>query len=104
MSPREAWTLCVIMAVFFEATERLANIRPAVSGFGSARVQPGTELYRLGEETARLLSEAGFAVFSGGGPGPVEATDKRAMRGGGIAGGQNSQPVSADAVPRLTHT
>src|SRR5258708_26406416 len=89
MSPREAWTLCVIMAVFFEATERLANSRPAVSVFGSARVQPGTEFYRLGEETARLLSEAGFAVFSGGGPGLMEATNKGAFQGGGMAGGLN---------------
>src|SRR5258706_12783326 len=87
--PRGAWKLFGIMAEFFEATERLANIRPAVSVFGSARVQPGTEFYRLGEETARLLSEAGFAVFSGGGPGLMEATNKGAFEGGGMAVGLN---------------
>ena len=42
MSPREAWKLFGIMAEFFEATERLAGVRPAVSGVGSARVKPGT--------------------------------------------------------------
>jgi uncharacterized protein (TIGR00730 family) len=89
ISPREAWKLFGIMAEFFEATERLANIRPAVSVFGSARVQPGTEFYRLGEETARLLADAGFAVFSGGGPGLMEATNKGAFEGGGMAVGLN---------------
>ena len=89
ISPREAWKLFGIMAEFFEATERLANIRPAVSVFGSARVKPGTEFYRLGEETARLLSEAGFAVFSGGGPGLMEAVNKGAFEGGGMAVGLN---------------
>ena len=69
ISAREAWKLFGIMAEFFEATERLAGVRPAVSVFGSARVKPGTLYYRLAEETARLLSQAGFAVFSGGGPG-----------------------------------
>jgi len=71
ISAREAWKLFGIMAEFFEATERLAEIRPAVSVFGSARVKPGTLYYKLAEESARLLSAAGFAVFSGGGPGQV---------------------------------
>src|ERR1044072_431622 len=89
ISAREAWKLFGIRAEFFEATERLAGIRPAVSVFGSARVQPGTLYYRLAEDTARLLSEAGFAVFSGGGPGLMEATNKGAFEGGGRAGGRN---------------
>ena len=67
ISAREAWKLFGIMAEFFEATERLSDIRPAVSVFGSARVRAGTLYYKLAEETARLSSEAGFAVFSGGG-------------------------------------
>src|SRR5678815_2817192 len=91
ISSREAWKLFGIMAEFFEATERLANVRPAVSVFGSARVKPGTEYYKLAEETARLLSEAGFAVFSGGGPGLMEATNKGAFQGGGMEGGHELQ-------------
>src|SRR5947207_13438397 len=85
ISPREAWKLFGIMAEFFEATERLANIRPAVSVFGSARVKPGSPYYQLAEETARLLSDAGFAVISGGGPGVMEATNKGAYHGNGLA-------------------
>ena len=89
ISPREAWKLFGIMAEFFEATERLAHIRPAVSMFGSARVKQGTPYYKLAEETARLLSDAGFAIVSGGGPGVMEATNKGAFHGKGLAVGLN---------------
>ena len=89
ISAREAWKLFGIMAEFFEATERLAEIRPAVSVFGSARVRPGTPYYKLAEETARLLSDSGFSVISGGGPGLMEATNKGAFAGAGLAVGLN---------------
>jgi len=69
------------MAEFVDATERLTHIRPAVSLFGSARVAPGTPYYRLAEEVSRLLSEAGFAVISGGGPGVMEASNRGAFAG-----------------------
>jgi uncharacterized protein (TIGR00730 family) len=77
------------MAEFVAATERLANIHPAVSMFGSARIGPGSPYYRLAEDTARLLSDAGFAVVSGGGPGVMEATNKGAFHGKGLAVGLN---------------
>ena len=89
ISAREAWKLFGIMAEFFEATERLVGIRPAVSVFGSARTAPGTPYYELAEETARLLSDAGFTVISGGGPGLMEATNKGAFAGKGLAVGLN---------------
>ena len=89
ISAREAWKLFGIMAEFFEATERLNHIKPAVSVFGSARVAPGTPYYTLAEETARLLSDSGFSVISGGGPGLMEATNKGAFAGDGLAVGLN---------------
>ena len=103
ISAREAWKLFGIMAEFFEATERLAGVRPAVSVFGSARVKPGTEYYRLAEETARLLSAAGFAVFSGGGPGLMEATNKGAFEGGGMAVGLNIDLPREQPSSRYQH-
>jgi uncharacterized protein (TIGR00730 family) len=103
ISAREAWKLFGIMAEFFEATERLAGVRPAVSVFGSARVKQGTEYYRLAEETARLLSEAGFAVFSGGGPGLMEATNKGAFEGGGLAVGLNIDLPREQPSSRYQH-
>jgi len=77
---REAWRVFGIMAEFVEATERLVGIHPAVSVFGSARVKPGTPYWKLAEETARLLSDAGFSVVSGGGPGLMEATTRARSR------------------------
>ncbi|HVL35823.1 MAG TPA: TIGR00730 family Rossman fold protein [Burkholderiales bacterium] len=85
----EAWRVFGIMAEFVEATERLVGIHPAVSVFGSARVKPGTPYWNLAEKTARLLSDAGFAVVSGGGPGLMEATNKGAFEGLGLAVGLN---------------
>ena len=77
------------MAEFVEGTERLAGIRPAVSMFGSARAAPDSKVYLLAERTARLLSDAGFAVISGGGPGVMEAANKGAFYGRAPAVGLN---------------
>ena len=86
---REAWRVFGIMSEFVEATERLANIRPAVSVFGSARVAPGSHYYQLAEQVSRLLSDAGFTVISGGGPGVMEAANKGAFAGKSDAIGLN---------------
>jgi len=91
------------MAEFFEATERLAGVKPAVSVFGSARAKPGTRYYQLAEETARLLSDAGFAVFSGGGPGLMEATNKGAFQGRGMAVGLNIDLPREQPSSRYQH-
>jgi uncharacterized protein (TIGR00730 family) len=103
ISAREAWKLFGIMAEFFEATERLAGIHPAVSVFGSARVKPDTPYFRLAEETARLLSDAGFAVVSGGGPGLMQATNKGAFEGGGLAVGLNIDLPREQPSSRYQH-
>lgn len=81
LKARESWHLLGIISEFVEATERLAEIRPAVSIFGSARSRPGSPLYEQTEEIARKLSDAGFAVISGGGPGVMEAANKGAFAG-----------------------
>jgi hypothetical protein len=78
---RESWHLWGIISEFVEAAERLSEIRPAVSIFGSARARPGTPLYEQTEAIARKLSDAGFAVISGGGPGVMEAANKGAFAG-----------------------
>jgi uncharacterized protein (TIGR00730 family) len=70
-----------IMAEFIEATEYLSEIRPAVSIYGSARLKPASPYYKLATQIARKLSDAGFAVISGGGPGIMEAANKGAHAG-----------------------
>jgi uncharacterized protein (TIGR00730 family) len=94
---REAWRVFGIMSEFVDATEHLANIRPAVSVFGSARAAAGTHYYQLAEEVSRLLSDAGFAVISGGGPGVMEAANKGAFAGSSDAIGLNIE------LPREQH-
>ena len=66
---RESWKVFQIMAEFVEGFERLSSIAPSVSVFGSARTQPDNEYYKLAEAISRELSDAGFSVVSGGGPG-----------------------------------
>jgi uncharacterized protein (TIGR00730 family) len=90
-SAREAWRVFGIMAEFVEATERLAPIRPAVSIFGSARTPPDSPYYQLTEDIARRLSDAGFGVISGGGPGVMEAANKGAFAGKSLSIGLNIQ-------------
>lgn len=78
---RESWKIFQIMAEFVEGFERLSQIQPSVSIFGSARTEPDHPYYKLTEDIARLLSDSGFSVVSGGGPGIMEAANK-----GGYAG------------------
>lgn len=97
---RESWRVFGIMAEFVEATERLNAIRPAVSIFGSARTPPDHKYYMLTERIARLLSDAGFAVISGGGPGIMEAANKGAYFGKSPSVGLNIQlPMEQGANP-----
>ena len=86
---QEAWRVLGIMAEFTAATERLRGMRPAVSMFGSARICEGHPYYEKAEKIARLLSDAGFAVISGGGPGLMEAANRGAFAGRSPAIGLN---------------
>jgi uncharacterized protein (TIGR00730 family) len=90
-SARESWRMLGIMAEFVEATERLASIRPAVSIFGSARTPPDHAYYMQTEVIARKLSDSGFSVVSGGGPGIMEAANKGAYFGKSPSVGLNIQ-------------
>ncbi len=88
---RESWKIFQIMGEFVDGFERLAHLRPSVSIFGSARTKPDDPLYKLTEEIAYKLSEAGFAVVSGGGPGLMEAANKGAFAGKSPSVGLNIQ-------------
>lgn len=98
LTEREAWRLFGIMSEFVEATDRLSEVRPAVSIFGSARVSPESPYYQLAEAIAARLSEAGLGVISGGGPGVMEAANKGAYGGNGPSIGLNIE------LPHEQHT
>ena len=106
-SAREAWRMFEIIAEFVTATERLRAIHPAVTIFGSARAKPDSAAYLLAEDIARRLSDAGFAVISGGGPGIMEAANKGAFAGSSPSVGLNIQlPHEQHANPYqdISHT
>jgi uncharacterized protein (TIGR00730 family) len=88
---KEAWRVFGIMSEFVSATDRLNRIHPAVTIFGSARTRPDQHYYKLTEEISRLLSDAGFSVISGGGPGIMEAANKGAFYGKSPSVGLNIQ-------------
>jgi uncharacterized protein (TIGR00730 family) len=88
---QEAWRVLGIMSEFVEAAQRLSEIHPAVTIFGSARISSDSPYYRLAEKIARRLSDAGFSVISGGGPGIMEAANKGAYQGRSPSVGLNIQ-------------
>ena len=91
MPTPESWKIFQIMAEFVEGYERLAHIKPSVSIFGSARFKPDNIYYKLTEEIAYKLSDAGFTVVTGGGPGVMEAGNKGAYAGPSPSVGLNIQ-------------
>lgn len=78
---RDSWKIFQIMAEFVDGFQQLVDISPSVSIFGSARFKPDHPYYEVSEHIARLLSDSGFAVVSGGGPGVMEAANKGAFAG-----------------------
>ena len=85
----ESWHAFEIVSEYVRATETLKRIMPAVSIFGSARTKPDHPYYQLTEKLAGLLSDSGFSVISGGGPGIMEAANKGAFPGVGPSVGLN---------------
>jgi hypothetical protein len=86
---QDSWRLFKILAEFVDGFERLADLYPAVSIFGSARVQPGDEAYEKTVLIARKLAQHGYHIITGGGPGIMEAGNKGAKEGGAKSVGLN---------------
>ena len=83
LSEANAWRLFKIMAEFVDAFEKLSDLGPAVSIFGSARVHEDDPVYKLTFDIAKKLTESGHSVITGGGPGLMEAGNKGALEGEG---------------------
>jgi hypothetical protein len=87
----ETWRIFRIMAEFVEGFETLSGVGPAVSIFGSSRLNKSNPLYKLTQRLAYLLSKEGYAIITGGGPGLMEAANKGATEAGGESIGLNIQ-------------
>lgn len=83
----DPWRVLRIQAEFVEGFGLLAELPPAVTVFGSARVSPTSPEYETGVRVGRALAEAGYAVITGGGPGCMEAANKGAREAGGVSVG-----------------
>jgi hypothetical protein len=77
----ESWRIFRILAEFVQGFEMLSTLQPCVSIFGSARTAPDHPNYRLAVDISRILSDAGFTVITGGGPGIMEAGNRGAFEG-----------------------
>jgi uncharacterized protein (TIGR00730 family) len=100
MTIKDTWRLFKILAELVDGFEKLSDVYPCVSIFGSARVRPGDETYEKTVEIARKLSENGFHIITGGGPGIMEAGNKGAKIGGSKSIGLNIQlPLEQEANP-----
>ena len=97
---KESWRLFRIIAEFVDGFETMAEIYPAVSIFGSARVRPDDPLYETARTIARLFAKDGFHVITGGGPGLMEAANRGAAEGGARSVGLNIQlPMEQEPNP-----
>ncbi len=85
----DPWRVLRIMGEFVEGFDTLADVRNAVTFFGSARATPDDPYYEKAVETARLLARQGFAIITGGGPGIMEAANRGAQEGSGLSIGCN---------------
>ena len=85
----DTWRLFKILSEFVEGFEMMSEVYPAVSIFGSARIKPEDETYIQTVEIAKKLSENGFNIITGGGPGIMEAGNKGAQEGKGKSVGVN---------------
>ncbi len=85
----DSWQIFKIMSEFVNGFEKMQQIGPCVSIFGSARTKPESKYYILAEEIAFKLTQQGYGIITGGGPGIMEAANKGARRGKGKSVGLN---------------
>ena len=80
---QDVWRVFRIMSEFVEGFDTLSKLGPCITVFGSARVKPNTEIYRLAKNVAKEFVKAGYGVISGGGPGVMEAANRGAREAAG---------------------
>jgi uncharacterized protein (TIGR00730 family) len=85
----DSWAIFKIMGEFVNGYEKMSRIGPCVSIFGSARTKPDHKYYKLAQSIAKRITESGYGVITGGGPGIMEASNKGAHLAGGTSVGLN---------------
>ncbi len=85
----DSWSIFKILSEFVQGYDKLSKIGPCVSIFGSARTKPENKYFKLAEEIAYKLTQNGYGVITGGGPGIMEAGNMGARKGKGKSVGLN---------------
>ena len=83
----DAWQILRIQGEFTKGFDTFNELGPCVSVFGSARTKADNPHYLEAEKFGKLISEAGFGVITGGGPGIMEAANKGCVEAGGTSVG-----------------
>lgn len=86
---KDSWMVFKVMAELVQGYEKLAKVGPCVSIFGSARLKPEDKYYEMAVEIAQKITDLGFGIITGGGPGIMEAGNKGANIGKGPSIGLN---------------
>jgi len=84
-----SWRILRIMSEFVDGFEKMDQIGPCVSIYGSARTKPGTKYYEEAVDLAKRIVAEGYGVITGGGPGIMEAGNKGAKEAEGASVGLN---------------
>lgn len=82
------FTLKVIRE-FIRGFRKLHFVGPCITVFGSARFKEGHPYYELAREMGKRISDLGFTVLTGGGPGIMEAANRGAKEANGRSVGCN---------------
>lgn len=85
----DPWRALRILSEFVEGFDALAGLGPAITVFGSARIQRDSPGYEVARQIGRRLAEEGYAVITGGGPGVMEAANRGCQEAGGMSVGCN---------------
>ena len=96
----DPWRVLRILSEFVDGFDALAEVGPAVTVFGSARVAEGSTVYEQARDIGRRLARDGWAVITGGGPGIMEAANRGCQEAGGLSIGCNIELPHEQSVNR----
>jgi uncharacterized protein (TIGR00730 family) len=102
-SNKDLWSIFKIMGEFVDGYDKLYRVGPCVSVYGSARLKPGNKYYDMAVKTAELITENGFGVITGGGPGIMEAGNKGAHNKDGKSVGLGIELPFEQGVNEFVH-
>lgn len=103
-SNKDLWSIFKIMGEFVDGYDKLYRVGPCVSVYGSARLKPNSKYYEMAVKTAELITENGFGVITGGGPGIMEAGNRGAHNKGGKSVGLGIELPFEQGVNDYVHS